>query len=419
MATAGDRAVWLRRGATDLVWGAPDELGDGEFLRSHVSPGRIVGLLPLIHFLREVTAESAWTPPAGRASFVVDDPNLHWRSYGHIDYRGLARHAREHAYHIVMAMVPIDSWFADPRAARLFRENRDVLSLCFHGNDHRKHDLEQPRSHEAAVAVLSSAVRRIERFERRYGIGVSRVMVPPHEACSAATIGAMAELGFEAACTTRPYLWVDFGTPPSPYNAPSVDHLLSGWRMTELMENGFPVVLRREFRELDDALLRRYFDQPIVLYGHAEDFAEGLGLLERAAATVNSFPDVTWMSLADLAATNFESRREGATLRVRPLARRVRVEVDPGVQELALEPPDWVGGFDHGVDASIDGRPVQTDDAVVRLPTDRDAAGVVEIRWRPVREVTPGSVPSLPFNGGVLLRRLVSEARDRVAPLRR
>jgi len=38
--------------------------------------------------------------PPLRACFVIDDPNLHWPSYGHLDYRRMAEHARRGGYHV-------------------------------------------------------------------------------------------------------------------------------------------------------------------------------------------------------------------------------------------------------------------------------------------------------------------------------
>ena len=52
------------------------------------------------------------------AAFLVDDPNLHWTSYGHLSYPEIVRHANEHDYHVAMAMVPIDTGAAHPAAAR-------------------------------------------------------------------------------------------------------------------------------------------------------------------------------------------------------------------------------------------------------------------------------------------------------------
>src|SRR5437588_776228 len=106
-------------------------LGAAVFLDGEGDPGvtvpAFVALLALVHFLREVSAEHRWTPPPLRASFIVDDPNLHWPSYGFLRYRELVAHADAHGYHVALATVPLDGWFAHPAAARLLRERADRL----------------------------------------------------------------------------------------------------------------------------------------------------------------------------------------------------------------------------------------------------------------------------------------------------
>jgi hypothetical protein len=395
LARAGDRVVWVRRGDADVVAGGPAELRPGGFLRDLVTPGRVIGLLPLVHFLREVTADLAWERPAPRAAFVVDDPNLHWRSYGYVRYPELVRSARQHGYHAVMAMVPLDGWYAHRDTVRLFRDSGDVLSLVVHGNDHRRHDLERPTTRADALRVLAAAQARIGRFERRTGLAVGRVMVPPHEACSAASMEALAETGFDAACATRAYLWVDYGSPPSAYNAPWPDHVLSGWQMTELLPNGFPVLIRREPQQEDDIVLRRFFDQPLVMYAHAWDFADGLGPFERAAALVNSWPEVEWAPLPEIAAACYETRLEGTTLHVRPFARRIRVAVPEGVEQVAIAPPPRAAGFE-------------------REPIAVTSPATLELAFGPATRVN-GHRPR--FDGPAVARRLLVEARDRLQPL--
>lgn len=423
LAATDGAPVWLKRRDSaremDIVGAGPADLPPGGYLRDLVSPGRFAGMVPLIHFLREACAGSRWTPPPMRAAFVVDDPNLHWRTYGYIRYADLVAHARACDYHVVMAMVPLDAWFAHRSTVRLFRENRRVLSLCVHGNDHRRRDLARATTREEALRVLGAAVRRVQTFERKTGLDVSRVMIPPHEACSPASMGAMAELGFEAASATRPYSWMPFRPRHSDYEAPWPDHVLSGWHMTELMPDGFPVLVRRGVDELEDTVLRGFLDQPIVLYGHAHDFARGLDRLAQAASAVNSIPGVRWASLGDIVATSFETRREAATLRLRPFARRLRLDVDPDVDEIAIEPPPRVDGFDDGLTARSLEPPaaLDVDHGLVRLPESRASAMTIELRWKPDRATSPAGVGRPSAEGAAIVRRVLTEARDRLKPL--
>ena len=80
----------------------------------------------------QVLGAEGWTLPPPRASFVIDDPNLHWPSYGYLDYRELVAHAPQHGYHVGLATVPLDGWLIDRRAAALVARNavRAVAARC-------------------------------------------------------------------------------------------------------------------------------------------------------------------------------------------------------------------------------------------------------------------------------------------------
>lgn len=425
LAFVGDRPAWTKRSvagqATDVLTFGPAELERGAFLRDELEPGRFFRLLPLVHFLREVTGTSAWRPPPTRAAFVVDDPNLHWRSYGYLKYPELVEHAHEFGYHAVMAMIPFDSWYADPSVVSLFHKNSDVLSLCFHGNNHTYRELERLQSRRDARKALAQSVRRIERFERRTRLAVSRVMVPPHEACSPESMSAMLEVGLEAACTTRPYPWMPFRPSDSPYNTPTADHVLSGWQIAELLSDGFPVIARRGFDQHEEIILRAYLDQPLVLYGHVSDFAEGLERLEGAAQVVNSMPHARWASLQDIARTNFETRRDGDVLRLRPFARHIRVPIEPDLAAIHIVKPERAAGFDYGVSLDTAGSTegFHIDGDVIQLPGGRSDVVTIDATWNsPQAEASTRAGPSLP-SARVAVRRVFTETRDRLHPVLR
>jgi hypothetical protein len=419
-AVVANRPVWLRRTSegrvADVVGSAPAELTTDEVLRDRLEPGSFVALLPLVHFLREICAAGAWRRPPARAAFVVDDPNLHWRSYGPLRYSELVEHAREHHYHLAVAMVPFDGWYAHGPTVDLFRESRDALSLCIHGNDHRLHELGRVSTSDEARRLLAQAVRRTAAFERRTGLAVARVMVPPFEACSPAVSNAMLEVGFEAASTTRPYPSLPLGPPHSSYVTPDASPT-SGWSVAELTENGLPVLIRRQFDEHDDVVLRNYLGQPIILYGHVADLADGLQPLAVAAGIVNSLPSVTWQSLDAIAAGNFEWRRNEEMLELRPYARRLRVRVDADVSAIRLHPPPRRAGFGHG--ASVMGGRLDEAEEIIELPLHREEPIEVEIRWNPERELGPDEVPAPGLSPGAVSRRLLVEARDRLRPVLR
>jgi hypothetical protein len=427
LATIRSGAVWIRsrtqavshdRLASDLP-----ELDANEFLRDRLVPERWLAGLVTIHFLREV-CQPGWTPPPLRATLIIDDPNLHWPTYGRLDFRQLDRHAALHAYHLALASIPFDFRLSDPRAVRLFRRSASRMSVAIHGNDHSQNELARPRSERDLLALLAQALRRTARFERRTGLRVSRVMVPPYEKCSSTAMNLMAKLDFVALCHTRsvPYLHPrEF----SPYGDPSSASADAGFLPADIGPSRLPVIIRRDFSETDEILLRAFLDLPIVLYGHEEDFALGLEQLETAARDVNTIPGVTWCDLQDLAESNYLALRRGTDLSVRPFARRITLRIPEAVETLVLEPLANEGGPDPGkpreVSTAFGGTDVEIDDSTrVTLDlADHDRQDPLTVRFVAPDRVDPFRVRRPRPRPLVVFRRIATEGRDRSRALTR
>ena len=405
-ATASDGPAWMRRatgGTTvDLLAGSLPELGEDEILRD-LLPERALTLVALVQFLREAGADAAYTPPPLRAAFLFDDPNLRWRTYGFIDYGELLRDAEEHGYHASMAMVPLDNRFAHAETIDLFRRHPERLSLVFHGNDHSSRELLRPRSETSALALAAQALRRAERFESRYELGIDRVMTPPHGMCSEKVAAALAAVGFDGLCAIHPLPWAE--RPPG--NRP-----LAGWDPAEFAA-GCAVIPRLHLHSTDaDIALRAFLDQPLVFYGHHEDVAKGLEPLGAIAARVARMGAAHWCSIGEIAATNYAARRDLDTLRVRPYSNRVAVDVPAGCDQLILARP-------RGVEATVSGwsigagAPAPFDTALPVTPGSR-----LELRVRREDERPPTAIKSPPPRPWAILRKVAMEARDRTLPLR-
>lgn len=302
LASSGGSAVWTRRGGLQTALLSPRELEANEALRERLCGHRSAALLPLVHFLRELTADQNPPAPPLRASFLFDDPNLHWPTYGFVDLPALGKHARRHGYHAALATVPLDGWYAHPRALRALRESNGALSLLIHGNDHYGGELGRPQTPSEALALAAQALRRVAAFERRTGLGIDRVMVPPHERCSRAMIGALRRCGFEALTVTQPYPWLGDGADSWLQSPPEAGPLV-GWRPVDNAD-GLPVLLRHPLaqRSLPEMTLRAFLGQPLILYGHQEDLSEGLDVLAAAAADVEQLGPTRWCSLGEIAA---------------------------------------------------------------------------------------------------------------------
>ncbi|HEY2055856.1 MAG TPA: hypothetical protein VGH14_18135 [Solirubrobacterales bacterium] len=406
LATACDGPVWLRcaTGGTtvDLLAGALPELAADEILRD-LLPERGLTLVALVQFLRAASAEAAYAPPPLRAAFLFDDPNLRWRTYGFIDYGRLLRDAEAHGYHASMAMVPLDNRFAHAETIDLFRRNPDRLSLVFHGNDHSSRELLRPRSEASALALAAQALRRAERFESRYALGIDRVMTPPHGMCSEEVAAALAAVGFDGLCAIHPLPWAE---------RPPADRPLAGWDPAEFAA-GCAVVPRLHLHSTDaDIALRAFLDQPLVFYGHHEDLAAGLDPLGRIAERVARMGTAHWCSIGEIAATNYAARRDLDLLRVHPYANRIAVSVPAGCDRVLLARP-------RGVEATVSGWSIGAGEAApFDTPLPVTPSGKLELRVRRDDERPPTAIKTPPTRPWAILRKVAMEARDRTLPLR-
>ncbi|HEX5712079.1 MAG TPA: hypothetical protein VFX85_02060 [Solirubrobacterales bacterium] len=408
LASAGGTPAWARRGNHEVSLLHPLELEPEEALRDRLRDGRSAALLPLVHFLRQLGG--GWQPPPLRASFLFDDPNLHWPSYGFVKLDALGRHARTHGYHASLATVPLDAWFAHPGALRTLRQSGGAISLSVHGNDHYGAELGQLRNESDAVALGAQALRRMRAFERRTGVPVDPVMVPPHERCSETTLSGLRRCGFAGITMTTPYPWL--AQPPQRWLArPAEVGPLAGWRPADLVD-GLPVFLRHPFpgRSQAELTLRAFLGQPLILYGHQEDLLDGLGVLAAAAADVRRLGPVQWGSLSELAASNYERRQAGAQLALRLLTRRAIVEIPATAEQLLVTLPPEAGNLDSHL--LVNGLPQRLDQPLAVAP-----GSTVTVELHPADAVDPSHVPPPPRQPLAIPRRVLSESRDRLAPL--
>lgn len=268
-------------------------LSESDYVFQWFNPESFASLLPLFQFVRSCGADLM---PEKKiyANIMFDDPNLHWKSYGFIDFQQLAAHAADNSYHASFATVPIDSYYVNRRAARIFQENRRTMSLLIHGYRHSRRELASLPP-EVARVQLADGLRRIERLESEAKLKVSRVMAAPHGACSLANIAVLEELGYDAACISRGSL--------IHYN-PGISWPASVGLRHAIMVRRFPVIprFRISFNCTAAISLAAFLDQPIIPVGHHDDLQGGLDLLAKVASEINSLDGVSWCSMAEIAA---------------------------------------------------------------------------------------------------------------------
>ncbi len=405
-----------RQGAAQVctIAAGPPYVTDAHTVYQHFNRLTWLRLLPFLHFVKRLTAAENWSPPPLRACVMFDDPNLHWDTYGHIDFRALARHAEACNYHAAFAMIPADTWYARPRTAQLFREQTTRLSLLMHGNDHTPAEFGTGGTADGHLHALAQALRRVDRFERHSGLDVSRVMAPPHGAFRAEAGEPMLRLGYEAVCVSRSSLrnWNEERRWPAAF----------GHNIVELLDPGFPVIPRQAMgrNQEDSYRLAAFLDQPIIPHGHHGDCADGLGLITRVADAINGLGAVTWLDMKTLSRTNYQTRRVGDILFVRMLARRVTLPApDPDVRLLIAERP-WMTEDTPAQEVLIcrQGAETSHDSPTTRVSACISVHGpcAINLYAPPPDPLDHRFVEPPRRRVWSVVRRMLSESRDRLTP---
>jgi hypothetical protein len=371
-------------------------------------PGRFFEMLPLFHFIHEVCKSSLYEGPPLRACFIFDDPNLHWPRYGFVDFQQIATHATKENYHVSFATIPLDAWFVHSGTAGLFRKNTGRLSLAAHGNNHTHWELARDVPNSTRTSLLNQAVHRIECLDRKAGLSVSRVMVPPHGACSEAMLKELPRCGFEAACISHGSLGF--------HNKGRFWTKRLGYATSELIE-GCSVLPRWGMvgNTTNTILLAAFLRQPIILRGHHQDLKGGVELLDDLARFINSLGSVLWLNMAEMSRINYMQRREGNTLRVKPLAKKVNIQISKTITQLVIENPE-LQSWDEWRILGMSGTELNVKVGDLIAVSDRlnHVISLEAICESSVSSKNNSTCPAV----WAFLRRLLTEGRDRICSVK-
>jgi hypothetical protein len=374
-------------------------------------------VLPMIVFLRRIVDKGKWDYPARGACFLLDDPSLYWESYGYVNFRQLAEHARTHDYCVAVATVPLDLWRLNPAVIDVFRQHSQYLSVIPHGNDHLKHELARPMSDGQVIRLLAQALRRLDILEQQGGVEVCRVMEPPHAVLGTRALGPLRQLGYEAVFQSSERLISE----NSDVRWPA--HL--GMGPVDLLDSfGCPGIRRIRMTSgwIDNVRLAGVLDQPIVVGGHSTDAVDGMEVLRQFAELLREIGGITKASPGGIARSNYMVRRDGSTLHVRMCSRRIVFPVPSGVEEVWIHRP-WIAARGDAETLSVvcGGKTVAASDSagVVAGPFPVRDGVVLEAHGRPKDLIDPQTVPAPRPRFWPILRKILMEVRDRTGPLRR
>jgi hypothetical protein len=380
--------------------------GDDSFgnIDEMIKRGLWFAIVPLVHFFREISEGSAYTAPPPRGCFVIDDPNLRMGSYGSVCYEDLHDIACSDGFHVSIACVPMDLRSSSRSVARLFRKAATHLSLCLHGNNHSRAELGRSRGERQGLRLMAQALRRSRDFSARFNVPVCPVVVPPQGRISRLMSLATHRAGIEALCGD---LWAS-------------GHLLdpadgtAGIAVCDYTYDGVPVI-RRYHLSYPGTMLHLFLDHPVIQYIHHYDMTDGGHALRARAQFVNSLAPVQWISLSAIVHSNYSLKSDGRTVVVLPHSARCVVPADQVGRRIAVELPLPRSGFLCAVWINDTLMELVTDGQVLRTDTYElaDAYSRYEIRLQYAGSVDPDTVET-PFpNPYYLLRRRMSELRDR------
>jgi hypothetical protein len=415
LASKGGHPIWLERpagrGGCQLVALAPPVVGENEYLVEYFHGRRYLRLLPLMNFLRQLTKEVGWQAPTPHACLVLDDPSLYWPTYGFVNFRLLAEHARRHNYFVAVATIPLDSWWVNPGVAAIFRSEHPRLSLIVHGNNHTWHEMLRPGNGTRGLETAAQALRRIDRLDNKYGLSVARIMEPPHGPVLAEMFPHLVSLGYGAALATFELL--------VRMNRLSAWPATIGLESSTIIAGGLPVIpsIRAYPSWKNDVMLAAFLRQPIAVTVHHQDAAQDMAGLADIAAAVNRLGDVVWSDMRGILRDNYVQRLEGDVLHVRMHSRAVTVRIPAGARQICVH-RSWIaaGQNERIVIRSNRGTVVEGLAGAQTQPEAVEEGDLVEVRTKRVNPLHYSSVAQPGISLWPIARKMMMEVRDRLTP---
>ncbi len=411
LATLGDYPIWAveRSGDQECHKVGVDlpAFARNDFFHNHFRAPCWFSMAALLHFLRSLLARAGWPTPTPRATFIIDDPNLHSGSYGYIDFENLVKNASAHNYHATIATVPLDAWYFSSEAASLFKSNKKHISLMMHGVNHIADELAQSYAEPSALNLLATGLRRIATFEERSGLSVARIMAAPHGAFAEAIADPMLRLGYESACVSIGSLlhWNPDKHWPTDL----------GFSMAQPFgKQGFPVFHRTGICETD-IRISAFLGHPVVIATHHQDCVSDFARLNSLANKISEIDEFQWMGIEDISRTNFLSKTENRTVHMWPYTRRFTVPISPEIADVEVHHSAYCREFtidlrDQRQNES--GHSARNKDFFYRVLDEE-----LQISFPPAQPLDYKQLRGRRIGVWPVIRRMLTETRDRVRPM--
>jgi hypothetical protein len=272
--------------------------------------------LPHAMAVRYMFGEESWRPVEHHASIIIDDPLLR-PTYGFLNFERLLRLVEESNLFVTIAFIPYNYRRNSRRIVRMFRENRERLAICFHGNDHTTEELASSDTSRLNT-MLDIAESRMRIHHKSSGLDCHRVMVFPQEYFSVEAMKVLKSRNFHAATSSMSH--------PA-HRAVSLT-LAELAQPAVLRYGGFPLFLRKYSRDIkkQDIAFNLFFGSPILIVDHHDVFRCPETLLEAVSMVKSVAPEISWCDLETAVAKSTLTRTSpDSTRHVRAYSGTVRI----------------------------------------------------------------------------------------------
>jgi hypothetical protein len=314
---------------------------------------------PYFMYLRAAAGDRVWHFAEQYANFTVDDAWL-IEPYGRLSYTGLLAEMEKHNFHTTVAFIPWNFYRSRPDVASLIRAHPERFSICVHGDDHahaefalfRASERFPDRVRQGDIFKVRQALGRMNEFSRLTGIPYDRVWIFPHVIGPEEVFGILKENGFLATIDSEV---VPQGLAPPP------DPLFRFRNVTLSYENFLSI---RRFAAGGDVprsflAIQSFLGNPILLYGHQEFFASGIGAFDPYADEINRINrQAAWTTLGEISRHMYLlKRRDDRQYDVRAYSSDILLSnPDSETREFHVEKEESFHPELHSV--LIDGRPI-------------------------------------------------------------
>ncbi|MGD9973957.1 MAG: hypothetical protein AB7S77_12930 [Desulfatirhabdiaceae bacterium] len=195
-----------------------------------------------------------------------------------------------HNFFTEIAFIPFNYKRSNPKTTRLFAANSDYYAICVHGCNHTGNEF-GGSGYKELSDLSSTALWRMEQHKRITGLPYDPVMVFPQGQFSSTAMKVIKDQGYFAAFNSN-IRAVD--TPFEPF---AIEYQYFSTKMY----HNFPLFLRLNPKNKSHFVDAVASGHPIVIDTHHSDFRNGYKAITDLVDWINSFGNIKWTSLLNIA----------------------------------------------------------------------------------------------------------------------